>query len=282
MFLKKITAALIAAAAFMNCLSADVFAVDRAGLTLSLDYAATPVVKGDTVDVTVKMSGNTGLCGWRVLVGYDTKAFEYTGVEFGVFPEEYSFASKVEYKAQPFVLAFENYETGNEITANGVLGKISFKVKDTAPEGSYNFTLSYDPVEFFDREAVSVPVAGTLAPSGSVYVHEHQYTDSFVRPTSNSPGCIRHTCTKCDQFYDEPAYFKGDVNRDGFISVMDYTLLARYLAGWSGFKEQIYMPAAELDENPGATVSDLSVLARYLAGWAGYDTYIVPLPAEEE
>lgn len=53
----------------------------------------------------------------------------------------------------------------------------------------------------------------------------------------------------------------------------DAMVLARYIAGWERYENQINLDAADLDgDGLPATPRDAMVLARHIAGWDGYET----------
>ena len=62
----------------------------------------------------------------------------------------------------------------------------------------------------------------------------------------------------------------GDVDADGSVTPKDAMILARYLAGWSGYSVNSF--AADVDSDGNVTVSDAIILARHLAGWEGFKT----------
>ena len=66
----------------------------------------------------------------------------------------------------------------------------------------------------------------------------------------------------------DPGDKLGDVNGDGQVNATDRTILARYLAGWTG--NSINLTAADMDCNGGVDAADRTYLARCLAGWEGY------------
>lgn len=71
-----------------------------------------------------------------------------------------------------------------------------------------------------------------------------------------------------------PSYKIGDINGDGKISLKDYTILSRYLAGWSGYKELITSEAAaDINCDGKITLKDCTIISRYLANWDGYKEY---------
>ena len=72
---------------------------------------------------------------------------------------------------------------------------------------------------------------------------------------------------------------KGDVNNDGVVDVTDLTVLARSLAHWPGYDEQINEANADIDGKDGVTDVDYPILARALARWPGYaEDYGIVLP----
>ncbi len=69
----------------------------------------------------------------------------------------------------------------------------------------------------------------------------------------------------------------GDVNADNSVDATDRMILARYLAGWEGYKDKIKsIDAADIDCNGVVEAKDRVILARKLAGWEGYDQYFYP------
>lgn len=69
----------------------------------------------------------------------------------------------------------------------------------------------------------------------------------------------------------KPAGILGDVDGNGAVNEMDVTVLARYLAGWSGYTLK-NESLADVDANDTVNKMDATVLARHLAGWTGYET----------
>lgn len=66
----------------------------------------------------------------------------------------------------------------------------------------------------------------------------------------------------------------GDINADGKVNNKDSTILARYLAKWDGYEEQIVsMEAADVNKDGKVNNKDRTILARYLAKWDGYAQY---------
>lgn len=64
----------------------------------------------------------------------------------------------------------------------------------------------------------------------------------------------------------------GDVNNDGKINAKDNILMARFIARWTGYEEQVNMDAADVSGDGNVNAKDNIILARYIAGWTGYET----------
>ena len=63
----------------------------------------------------------------------------------------------------------------------------------------------------------------------------------------------------------------GDIDGDGVVTPIDYTILARYLADFAGYNSyDISSGTADLDSDGSVTTNDGPILARHLANWKGY------------
>ena len=63
----------------------------------------------------------------------------------------------------------------------------------------------------------------------------------------------------------------GDVDSDGSVTAADRMLLARYLAGWTGYHEGLIdNKASDVNRDGYINLSDVQILGRYFAGWNGY------------
>ena len=274
---KKLIAAMTAAVTLANCF---VFNVSAAGgVNLALEYKTDALSAGDTVEVAVRMSNNTGLSGWRVFVGYAKDTFEYVDFKPGVFGSELTFASLEEYEACPFAIAFTNLDEMKDVTANGIVGTVTFKVKEGAAQGNYSFWLNYNPEDFFKvgEPTATVEVSGVTGPTEGIPVgHSHNYTilQSYTVPTGSAKGKAVYACT-CGDTVEREVIFRGDVNGDGYIDLSDYSDLAKYMSEWPGVT--IDEEGADVDGNGTVDLNDLSSLAKYIADWVGYDQLIVPI-----
>ena len=66
-------------------------------------------------------------------------------------------------------------------------------------------------------------------------------------------------------------YIYGDINGDGSVKKNDLNVLAKHLAGWSGYETlPVYDAVADLNGDGSVKKNDQSILAKHLAGWEGY------------
>ena len=60
----------------------------------------------------------------------------------------------------------------------------------------------------------------------------------------------------------------GDLNSDGYVTLVDLTILSRHLAEWADY-QTINTVAADVNCDGEVTLVDITILSRYLAGWEG-------------
>lgn len=103
---------------------------------------------GDEVTVTVECSGNPGISAWKVEVSYYTDALELVGCNSnGVFGTALTSQTL---DTVPFVVSWSN---GLEnVSANGTLMELTFRVKDNALVGDYLIHLTYDEDDVYSVE----------------------------------------------------------------------------------------------------------------------------------
>ena len=84
------------------------------------------------------------------------------------------------------------------------------------------------------------------------------------------PGYIEYTIDGTSTVWVKlKAFIYGDVNDDGRVTLLDSTILARWLAMWEGV--EINEAAADVNGDGRVTLLDQTVLRRHLAMWEGYE-----------
>ncbi|MBP5661756.1 MAG: hypothetical protein J6X30_01205 [Clostridia bacterium] len=191
--------------------------------------------------VPIYLKNNPGVISAQVRVSYDADVFTLVEVQDmkllgGTnFPENLS--------CNPYTLSWENDLTQTDLTANGTVAILVFKIAADAPDGEHTITLE--------------SVAKNTRNADFEVVHIL---------TENATVNVRHVTF--GNIFDD-----GETGADSVNSV-DRILLSRYLAGWDMSAYNLDLDAADINGDGRVTAKDRVILARYLAGWGGeYDTY---------
>ena len=191
---------------------------------------------GNEVDVTIELKNNKGFASMGIEVGYNkdimtlTKVTPNTGVG-GTFTPAQS------YTVNPFNMGWDG---AANITYNGTLATMTFKVADNAPDGIYPITLDYYK-----------GVNGNYVDGDDINYDENFDAVGFVYVSGN-------VIVK--------SYIPGDINGDEKVNNKDATFLLRYLAGWN--LDGINTDALDIDGSKTVNNKDATILLRYLAGWS--------------
>lgn len=152
---------------FCSFFAADTYAAKDASVTLSSAEAA----PGETVQLSLSIADNPGLCALRIFVTYDSNVLTLENAEFtSLFGGG---GVEVNTAINPFILLW-NLGT-SDFKDNGKLAVLRFKVKDGAAGGSTAVTLSSEDGDAFNVNFVDV---GLSLKSGSVTVTGNGSTQS--------------------------------------------------------------------------------------------------------
>ncbi len=178
---------------------------------------------GATFSTDVRLQNNRGIVSIKVQIGYDMNALElvsaegidFAGVTFGPLTEDV------------FVINWIDSVHPNN-TTDGVLARLTFKVKETAVSTAPTVTVRYDADDVFDYD------------DNNVYFET-----------------VDGTVTVLD-------YVVGDANGDGKLNNKDLSVLMRYLNGWD---ETVDERALDVNADGNINNKDYVILTRYLNGW---------------
>ncbi len=191
---------------------------------------------GNEVDVTVELENNIGFASLGIEIGYDSDIMTLTKVtsNSGVGA---TFTPAQTYTANPFNMG---WDSAANVTYNGNLSTLTFKIADNAADGIYPITVDYYK-----------GVNGTYVDGNDVNYNEDLEAVGFVYV--NGSVIVA-------------SYIPGDINGDEKINNKDATFLLRYLAGWN--IDGINTDALDTDGSGTVNNKDATILLRYLAGWA--------------
>lgn len=187
---------------------------------------------GLNVSVDIAIENNPGIVGMTLDVGYDSDALTLTEVKDGGILGTNTHKPEL---TSPYTLSWSNDTASSNITANGVIATLVFKVSDDAELGNYPITLSYD-YDNYDIYDVDINKVKFETVNGVVSVKDVLY---------------------------------GDVNGDGRVNNIDRVHLTRYLAKWADYQE-INLANADVNDDGKVNNIDKVVLTRHLAKWNDY------------
>ena len=104
---------------------------------------------GETVDVPITLSGNSGICGANIVISYD-KNLQLTGITKGSALSSLSMTKPGSIASNPFAVVWDGMEADS---TNGTIAVLTFKTPSNA--GKYSINVSYDEGDIVD---------GTLSP----------------------------------------------------------------------------------------------------------------------
>ena len=171
---------ILMAALIVSLLSMGALAASTAQVSIS----SGSVKAGDTVDLTVELTGNPGMAAYMLYIYYDTEAFTVdpakgisAGSDFAggiLLGNDLTTARKnsdepVGDSSKDGVLALWCNSTGTNTTKNGKILTIRLQAKDTAANGSYTVSLGYDADNTVNEDGGKVALAvtgGTVTVTG--------------------------------------------------------------------------------------------------------------------
>lgn len=166
--------------------------VQAAGAALSVSSVSAE--KGGTVTVNVSLSNNPGIYGIKVKAEYDSSVLQLKSMSNGnVFPvsEAICNAAKGVYVA--------NSSDFNNVTGNGTLFTLEFKVLDGADAASCNVSVKLEKAQNVDGGKIDVSGG-----SGKVTVEKciHNKKTQTVAATCETEGETKVVCTKCGEVFE--------------------------------------------------------------------------------
>ena len=176
---RKVALLLAVVALLCSALFANTAIVSAAG-DPTLVVASAEGKAGDEVAVQIKLENNPGLVSAVIKVGYDADALELVSVEAeGAYADA---RPTINTKKNPFVVNFCDAIADEDYTEE-LFATATFKIKDTAAAGVYNFTLkcdyegdfyklNWDVIEFVEQ-------VGAITVIGDAPACEHAYDDKY-------------------------------------------------------------------------------------------------------
>ena len=181
--------------------------------------------RGKTFTAEISLENNPGITALSLNVGYPHDVLELKSVAY-----ENLFSSQPtngRLNADPFILSWCS-SSGRDESSDGTLARLTFAVRDDAPDGSCDISLSYDEDNVFNSDF-----------------------DNVRFRTVN--GCV----TVRD-------YISGDVNGDMKVNMKDIALMIAYI---NKLEDNLCLDAADVTGDGSVNLKDAVLLQQYLNGW---------------
>ena len=113
-------------------------------------------------------------------------------------------------------------------TANGIFAKLTFKVNENTPTGTYPITLSYDEDNVFNSMFTNIHFNVI---QGNLTVYDH---------------------------------IPGDINGDNKVNMKDIVLLQQYINNWEVDVNPVF---ADVNGDSKVNMKDIVLLQQFVNGW---------------
>ena len=190
---------------------------------------------GNTVTVDVSLRNNPGIISMMLHLSYDDALTLVSIGDTGLMP------GRVHGNVTD-TLFWDSGTSTENLTVNGVIATLTFKVDENAEPGEYGIRFTYnndesdiinadfEPVDFAvvnGKIKVSNVIIGDVDMSGSVNAKDRVVLGRYL---THWPGFDDTTCS----------VLAADVNGDGKVNALDRVILGRYLTHWPGYEELPY------------------------------------------
>lgn len=182
---KKIVSLFSAMALFITLVCTAFVNVSAAGEVKVTSAANLTTAKpGDTVRVDLNLAENPGLISLHLRVNYDKDVFEFSSLE-----------NKQLFEVKPFEVSgdgfyginWADYTAAENYTFTGIVASVSFKVKDTAENGNYEFSITAVEDDIMDYDLNQLPI---ILENTSVKVSDGLNDDATLKSLTVSNGTL--------------------------------------------------------------------------------------------
>ncbi|MGM9551175.1 MAG: cohesin domain-containing protein [Clostridia bacterium] len=188
---------------------------------------------GETVTIPISISNNVGIAGFNLTINYDKTLLTPVSIEKGSALTAGTLTSNIQQggdmSAYEFVTAY--WQNPSNVTNNGEILNVTFKVAEGAEEGEIPVTITYEEGDITNQDYDDVALEIT---NGAVTVKN---------------------------------IVMGDVYQDGIVNTKDGVRLSQYLAKWEVSLNAYELKAADVYSDGVVNTKDGVRLSQYLAKW---------------
>lgn len=216
---------------------------------------------GETVDVPITLSGNSGICGANIVISYD-KSLQLTGITKGSALPSLSMTKPGDMTSNPFTIVWDGMEADS---TNGTIAVLTFKTPSNA--GKYSINVSYDEGDIVD---------GTLSPV-SVTLKNGSITFEDSAPVSGTTITVDTVTAQPGESFTVPVRIAGNTGVCGATLTFDYgtSLTLTNITRGEGFSSLTMTKPGDVTNNPFTLVWD-GLEADTSNGVIAYLTFTAP------
>lgn len=216
---------------------------------------------GETVDVPITLSGNSGICGANIVISYD-KNLQLTGITKGSALSSLSMTKPGSIASNPFAVVWDGMEADS---TNGTIAILTFKTPSNA--GKYSINVSYDEGDIVD---------GTLSPV-NVTLKNGSITVEDSSPVSGTIITVDTVTAQPGESFTVPVRIAGNTGICGATLTFDYStpLTLTNIARGDGFSSLAMTKPRSYSSGPFVLVWD-GLEADTSNGVIAYLTFTAP------
>lgn len=259
--MRKILFSLLLMILTISCISSNLYAAefcntyteDESDFVFNFETNKTEVVAGDEITFTLGFdktpTEGMASCNFRVI--YDSTQLEFINAETTDFTKEFSVRFDIDDTV--FSQEFENARqvvwagggfNGTPIQYTGLIATMKFKVKDTSVE---------KPTIYLKEDSLS---------AGLVYYD--QETGTYKTSTTQSKVYLKSNVDNIRIIHNASDFKKGDINRDGKVTVMDVRYGLKALT--KGKITNLEIEIGDVNGDKKFSVIDARKILRYIVG----------------
>ncbi|MDR3239254.1 MAG: RICIN domain-containing protein [Clostridiales bacterium] len=229
-FIKKMTACALGLNMIVAAGASGVSAAETPPLNRpAIQVGSVSGQPGDEVDVDVSIHGNSGLAGIDIVIEFDPAQVTPLSISEGILSPLVSNLDDAQVTIENYITA--TWVNASNITDNGVLYTIKFKIQDSADPGGSALKLTHNIVSEEYTKLDFEPIEGIVTVASKILY--------------------------------------GDINGDGRVETKDLILLLQYLAGWKVNLTPDQKEVADVYYDGALNTLDAIKLAQFLAEWVG-------------
>ena len=221
---------------------------------------------GDVLTVTVSLYNNPGFWANRLTLYYSSEALEAVSAENGNVwgSSALTTINSTNNNGGPYVRFYCQNSQDNNNTSNGVVYRVSFKIKDVVD--NWGIRLEARALDNIDYDHNSVPFQIINTVTLGYGEHSYEYDSTITSPTYDNEGADLHRCYLCSETKTVtiPPLPKGDINGDGVLDMRDSLEFKHHIADITTY--ETYIPHMDLNDDGKTNAKDLLIMKKIIAG----------------